>query len=187
MTPATRYPGVLVATRSIVTSQPDVACDVCMRRLLRGERPDVFLASGRRLTVCELCAPRAAHEGWMRERDVQAVTLPPARPRRARGFIDRLRGRGEQAELPPFDPPSPLSASSGVPVVGAEMNDAPRQAGALLEVEIASVREPVAEVLPVGGSPAGISALAESPEMAEAADGPAEEGSWRDAWMFVTE
>ena len=28
---------------TIVTSQPDVACDVCERRLLRGEQPDVFL------------------------------------------------------------------------------------------------------------------------------------------------
>ena len=54
-----------MATRSIVTSQPDVACDVCGRRLLRGERSDLFLAAGRRRTVCELCAPRAAHEGWM--------------------------------------------------------------------------------------------------------------------------
>jgi len=40
-----------MATRSIVTSQPDVACDVCGRRLLRGELPDVFLAGGQRRTV----------------------------------------------------------------------------------------------------------------------------------------
>ena len=33
-----------MTTRSIVTSQPDVACDVCERRLLRGEQPDIFLA-----------------------------------------------------------------------------------------------------------------------------------------------
>ena len=54
-----------MATRSIVTSQPDVECDVCERRLLRGEQPDHFIAAGRRRIVCELCAPRAAHEGWM--------------------------------------------------------------------------------------------------------------------------
>ena len=83
-----------MSTRTIVTSQPDVACDVCERRLLRGEQPDIFLAAGRRRTVCELCAPRAAHEGWMRERDSQAVSLPPMRPRRGRSFFDRLRQVG---------------------------------------------------------------------------------------------
>jgi hypothetical protein len=79
-----------MATRTIVTSQPDVACDVCERRLLRGEHADVFLAAGRRRTVCELCAPRAAHEGWMRERDSHSVSLPPMRARRGRSFLERL-------------------------------------------------------------------------------------------------
>jgi hypothetical protein len=80
-----------MTTRTIVTSQPDVACDVCERRLLRGEHADIFLAAGRRRTVCELCAPRAAHEGWMRERDSHAISLPPMRARRGRSFIERLR------------------------------------------------------------------------------------------------
>jgi hypothetical protein len=79
-----------MSTRTIVTSQPDVACDVCERRLLRGEQPDVFLAAGERLIVCELCAPRAANEGWMREGDGASVALPPLRPRRGRSFLDRL-------------------------------------------------------------------------------------------------
>jgi hypothetical protein len=86
-----------MATRTIVTSQPDVACDVCERRLLRGEQPDVFLAAGRRRTVCELCAPRAVHEGWMREADRQSVSLPPLRPRRGRSLFDRLRHVGRPA------------------------------------------------------------------------------------------
>jgi hypothetical protein len=80
-----------MSTRTIVTSQPDVACDVCERRLLRGEQPDVFLAGGRRRTVCELCAPRATHEGWLREADRHSVSLPAARTRRGRNFLDRLR------------------------------------------------------------------------------------------------
>src|SRR5258707_6964925 len=79
-----------MTTRTIVTSQPDVACDVCERRLLRGEQPDVFLAAGRRRIVCELCAPRAVQEGWMRESDRQSVSLPPLRPRRGRSLFDRL-------------------------------------------------------------------------------------------------
>jgi hypothetical protein len=80
-----------MATRVIVTSQPDVACDVCARRLLRGEQSDIFLAAGRRRTVCELCAPRAAHEGWMRETETSSMTLPPMRPRRGRSLIERFR------------------------------------------------------------------------------------------------
>ena len=80
-----------MATRSIITSQPDVACDVCGRRLLRGELPDVFLAGGRRRTVCELCAPRATHEGWLREADRHTVSLAPSRSRRGRNLFERLR------------------------------------------------------------------------------------------------
>jgi hypothetical protein len=80
-----------MSTRTIVTSQPDVACDVCERRLLRGEQPDIFLAGGRRRTVCELCAPRATHEGWLREADRHSVSLPAARVRRGRNLFDRLR------------------------------------------------------------------------------------------------
>ncbi len=87
-----------MATRMIVTSQPDVACDVCGRRLLRGEQPDVFLAGGRRRTVCELCAPRASAEGWLRETDHHAVSLPPARPRRGRNLLGRLRQQRERAD-----------------------------------------------------------------------------------------
>lgn len=90
-----------MTTRTIVTSQPDVACDVCERRLLRGEQPDVFVAAGRRLTVCELCAPRAVHEGWMRESDSGSLSLPPARARRGRSFLERLRQvtRGAESDL----------------------------------------------------------------------------------------
>jgi hypothetical protein len=84
-----------MATRTIVTSQPDVACDVCARRLLRGEQPDVFVGAGRRRIVCELCAPRAAHEGWMRETDSQSLKLPPLRPRRGRSLFERLRQVGK--------------------------------------------------------------------------------------------
>ncbi len=102
-----------MATRTIVTSQPDVACDVCERRLLRGEQPDIFLAAGRRRTVCELCAPRAAHEGWMRERDSQSMTLPPLRARRGRSFFERLRQVGAgRPGAEGGDPPAPGARSA---------------------------------------------------------------------------
>jgi len=89
-----------MATRTIVTSQPDVACDVCERRLLRGENHDVFIVAGRRRTVCELCAPRAVHEGWMRESEQQGVSLPPTRPRRGRSLFTRLRQLREDSAAP---------------------------------------------------------------------------------------
>jgi len=84
-----------MATRSIVTSQPDVTCDVCDRRLLRGEHPETFLADGQRRTVCELCAPRAMHEGWLRETGSASVSVAPLRPRRGRNLFDRLRQAGK--------------------------------------------------------------------------------------------
>src|SRR5271169_1899084 len=89
-----------MATRSIVTSQPDVECDVCARRLLRGEQPEVFLVAGDRRTVCELCAPRATHEGWQRETGDQSLNLPPLRPRRGRNLFERLRLLGRPAPAP---------------------------------------------------------------------------------------
>lgn len=81
-------------SRTIVTSHPDVACDVCERRLLRGESAETFLAAGQPRTVCELCAPRAAHQGWKRVSDLDAAAIPVARPRRARGIFERFRSAG---------------------------------------------------------------------------------------------
>lgn len=81
-----------VTRKSITTSHAAVACDVCGRTLLRGENADVFLVSGSRKMVCELCTARATHEGWIRE----GMDLGPARrdDRRRRGSLfGRLRGR----------------------------------------------------------------------------------------------
>jgi hypothetical protein len=80
-----------MSTRTIVTSQPDVACDVCERRLLRGEQPDTFLAAGEPRIVCELCAPRAAHQGWKRGSAVHQVGEAPLRNGRRRALFGRLR------------------------------------------------------------------------------------------------
>jgi hypothetical protein len=80
-----------MATRSIVTSQPDVECDVCERRLLRGEQPDLFLDAGEPRMVCELCAPRAAHQGWKRGSGQQLLSAAPTPTRRGRRLFERLR------------------------------------------------------------------------------------------------
>jgi hypothetical protein len=80
-----------VGTRAIVTSQPDVACYVCGRRLLRGEHPEVFVADGEARTVCELCTPRAVRAGWPREHEAGVPIEPLTRRRRGRGLMARLR------------------------------------------------------------------------------------------------
>jgi hypothetical protein len=106
-----------MATRSIVTSIPDVVCDVCGRRLLRGEHPDMFLAGGQRRTVCELCVPRAAAEGWLREADSHSMGARPTRGRRAGSLLGRLRQLREPVERPmrheslPADPLTGQEAS----------------------------------------------------------------------------
>jgi hypothetical protein len=83
-----------MATRSILTHQPDVSCDMCGRRLLRGERPDVFLVAGEQRTVCELCVPRASAEGWTRASEaLAAASTRTPRPRRSRTLLGRLRQR----------------------------------------------------------------------------------------------
>jgi len=91
------YPEAMT-TRAIVTSQPDVACYVCGRRLLRGEHPEVFLADGEPRTVCDLCAPRAAHEGWPREHEGPPLSGQPPRGRRGRGILARLRHSAGELE-----------------------------------------------------------------------------------------
>jgi hypothetical protein len=80
-----------MAAKTIVTFHPDVACDMCGRRLLRGERPDVFMGGGQRRTVCELCTPRATHEGWRREVDEQLPSARSQRAPRGRSLLGRLR------------------------------------------------------------------------------------------------
>src|SRR3954452_5449751 len=104
----------MARTRDIRTNQLDVACDVCGRTLLRGEHPELYLAGGERRRVCDLCIPRAQHEGWIRESGADDLELRHPR-HEGRGFIDRLRsGRRqrvetvqEDAELDEPAPPPP--------------------------------------------------------------------------------
>jgi hypothetical protein len=87
-----------MAARTIVTSHPDVECDVCGRRLLRGEQPDVFLGGGQRRIVCELCTTRAAHEGWRRETETHSGGPRADRSQRGRSLLRRLRQLREPAQ-----------------------------------------------------------------------------------------
>jgi hypothetical protein len=71
-----------------------VSCDVCGRTILKGERAEWYLApGGNRHQVCDLCATRAQHHGWIRESG--AGDLPARMPRNEprRGVLGRLRKR----------------------------------------------------------------------------------------------
>jgi hypothetical protein len=102
----------LVAARTIVTSHPDVACDVCGRRLLRGEQPDTFLGAGQRRLVCELCTSRATHEGWRREAEQHTARPRAEAPQRARSLLGRLRP--SRRPTPGLDPAGPTASPDGV-------------------------------------------------------------------------
>lgn len=87
--------------RQITTAHDPVVCEVCRRTLLRGEAPTAYLADGRRVQVCDLCEPRAAHEGWIRE----GVAQDPSalERRRERGsLLRRLRGDSRGARRAPI-------------------------------------------------------------------------------------
>jgi hypothetical protein len=81
-----------VTRKAITTSHAVVSCDVCGRTLLRGEHADVFLHGGQRRMVCELCTPRAAHEGWIRE-GLDDARVRDHGDRRSRSLLGRLRNR----------------------------------------------------------------------------------------------
>jgi len=85
-----------MARKDIRTTQASVACDVCGRRLLRGEHAEVYLAGGTRRNVCDLCGPRAAHEGWMRESAGVAAGSRRTSADRGPSLLHRLRGRRER-------------------------------------------------------------------------------------------
>jgi hypothetical protein len=80
--------------RQVRAIEEQVACDVCGRTMLKGERTEPYLAPSReRKLVCSLCAPRAQQEGWIRESANPATPVqPPREPERRR----RLR-RGRRA------------------------------------------------------------------------------------------
>jgi hypothetical protein len=132
-----------MTTRSIVTSQPDVTCDVCERRLLRGEQPDLFLADGQPRMVCELCAPRAAHQGWTRGSEESELISAPPPSRRGRRLFERLRqtrtsdshAARARAPVDPAQPRDPLGDSllAGPAAERDERRAPPVRAGAASE------------------------------------------------------
>jgi hypothetical protein len=94
-----------VTRKAITTSHAVVSCDVCGRTLLRGEHADVFLHGGQRRMVCELCTPRAAHEGWIRE-GLDDARVRDRGVRRSRSLLGRLRTRLTEVPQPAEEAPA---------------------------------------------------------------------------------
>ena len=100
-----------------------VSCDVCGRTILKGERAEWYLApGGHRRQVCDLCAVRAQHSGWIRES--AAGDMPARVPRNEprRGVLGRLRKRRPE----PSEDESRLGEQS-LPENGARLNALPAE------------------------------------------------------------
>lgn len=182
-----------MATRAIVTSQPEVACDICARRLLRGEQPETFVTDGQRCLVCELCTPRARSAGWVPVSEAVPQAGPaeeaPGPSGALRGLVRRWRGSGREA--PPKEAWSPPEAldSATMDAAGAEQEalaseeemwafeDAARGSAAVgLEASATPVRAPGAnssELEPAGTETAGPLPASEPIDGARAGAAPA--------------
>jgi predicted Fe-S protein YdhL (DUF1289 family) len=80
-----------------------VSCEVCGRTILKGERAEWYLApGGHRHQVCDLCATRAQHHGWIRESGAGHLPARPPRHEPRRGVLGRLRKR-RPATRPSFE------------------------------------------------------------------------------------
>jgi hypothetical protein len=95
--------------------QESLACDVCGRTILKGERTEAYLApGGKRHEVCTLCFDRAQAYNWIRETaaDETPTRLPREAPRRS--LLSRLRLRraepSEAAPEPGAEPAAPAPA-----------------------------------------------------------------------------
>jgi hypothetical protein len=108
-----------VATRDIRTSAvgSDLACDVCGRTLLRGERPHPFIDRGEHRTVCELCVARAQQEGWLREGSIPDYDGADLQHERRRSLLSRFRRRREPVLAPDLDPAPEPEYAPPPPVV----------------------------------------------------------------------
>ncbi|HVE67438.1 MAG TPA: hypothetical protein VNB64_02535 [Solirubrobacteraceae bacterium] len=98
-----------MAPKAIQPNTTVITCAVCGRTLLQGEVPEVYLVSGSRRHVCELCTVRANHQGWIRESEGPQIGHRTRDDRRP--LLSRLRGRRE----PVASDEAPAVAEEAVP------------------------------------------------------------------------
>jgi hypothetical protein len=97
-------------------SEDHVACDVCHRTMLKGERAEPYLTPSReRRVVCTLCAPRAQQEGWIREAAAPEMPARPVRAPERRGLLRRRRRGADEVDARPaaIAEPEPRRGANG--------------------------------------------------------------------------
>jgi hypothetical protein len=116
------------------------ACDVCHRTMLKGEWAEPYLTPSReRRLVCELCAPHAQREGWIRE---SAAPNAPAQPQRQPERRALFRRRGKRREQPvAYAEPQPVEREPEPEPRRAEHNESNGQEPALEEPVFARLRK----------------------------------------------
>src|SRR3954451_18358 len=108
----------------------DIACDICGRTILKGERIEAYLApGGQRRAGCELCTDPAYTEGWIREAAHDEMPAATRRPDQRRGLFGKLRRRRgaepgpEVEEQPVFMDEDGASAAGPEPPVAEAVPD----------------------------------------------------------------
>jgi hypothetical protein len=145
----------VATTKDIRPSTAYDVCDVCGRTLLRGERAEVYIDGGARRSVCELCKPRALHEGWLREGTVPAYDENQATSARRGSLLSRLRKRRERA------PEAPAQLDAEPEVAAEPRGPAPEPRQARRRQERPAAREPRhVRAVPMGAEQKIASAIA---------------------------
>ena len=107
----------------------NVACDVCGRTILKGERTEAFLApGGKRHAVCELCFSRAERHGWLRESGSADAPTRAAigRPEQRRSLFTRMRRGSARRPAAPVNGPEPELEPESEPQPEVEAEEVPQ-------------------------------------------------------------